>query len=119
VTGKTEYGCSASDTVSIKLVCMDDGVRIPNAFTPNNDGMNDVFYPMGKGVRVISSWRIYGRWGNLVFERHDIQLDDPSNGWNGQVGGVDQPTGSYIYEMVLICDTGDVFTKKGTVLLER
>jgi gliding motility-associated-like protein len=119
VTGSTQYGCSATDTVSIRLVCFEDRVAIPNAFTPNHDGFNDVFYARGRGVKVIQSMRIYGRWGNLVFERQNIPLDDPGSGWDGTAAGMPQPTGSYIYEMVIVCETGDVFIKKGTVLLER
>ena len=119
VTGKTQYGCAASDTVSIHLVCFEDRVAIPQAFTPNHDGFNDVFYPKGRGIKVVQSIRIYGRWGNLVYERHNVPLDDSGSGWDGTNGGVDQPTGGYIYEMVFVCETGDVFSKKGTVLLER
>jgi gliding motility-associated-like protein len=116
---RTPYGCSASDSVHVQLICKDDGVAIPGAFTPNSDGHNDVFYPMGRGVRIVSSLKIFGRWGNLVYERHDFPLGDATTGWDGRAGGVDQPTGAYIYEFVFICDAGDYFTKKGTVLLER
>jgi gliding motility-associated-like protein len=119
VTGKTIYGCAASDTLRIQLICMEDRVSIPDAFTPNNDGLNDVFYPRGRGIRVIRHFRIFGRWGNTVFDRQNIPLDDASSGWDGKVNGQNQPVGTYIYELELVCDTGDVFTRKGTVLLER
>lgn len=78
-----------------------------------------MFYPRGSGVRVVSSFLIYGRWGKLVFERHNVPLDDAGSGWDGTSGGVDQPIGAYVYEMVLICDTGETFVRKGTILLER
>lgn len=119
VTGETAKGCTASDTVRITLVCLEDRVEIPKAFTPNNDGYNDIFYPRGKGIRAVSHFRIFGRWGNLVFERENVPLDDPSAGWDGTTDGKDQPVGAYVYEIELICDTGDVFVLKGTVLLER
>ena len=119
VTGKTQYGCTASDSLRIQLICMEDRVSVPNTFTPNNDGFNDVFYPRGKGVRVISSFLIFNRWGNTVFERHNIPLDDAASGWDGKLNGADQPTGSYVYALQIVCDTGDIFALKGTVMLER
>jgi gliding motility-associated-like protein len=119
VTAYTQYGCASTDTVRINLVCHEENVVIPTAFTPNNDGINDYFYPMGKGAKIVSSFLIYGRWGNLVFERHNIPLNDISNAWDGKAGGIEQPVGAYIYFLEIICDTGDKFTKKGTVLLER
>jgi len=119
VTGHTIYGCAASDTVRITLVCHENSVVVPTAFTPNGDGVNDIFYPTGKGARLISSFRIYGRWGNLVFERHNIALRDISNGWDGRLNGKDQPVGAYVYFVDVICDTGEGFTLKGTVMLER
>ncbi|HTJ14320.1 MAG TPA: PKD domain-containing protein [Dinghuibacter sp.] len=119
VTGETAYGCTASDTVRIRLICMQDRVAIPGAFSPNHDGYNDLFYPRGSGVRVITGFLIYSRWGTLVFERHNIPLNDPSTAWDGTFAGADQPVGAYVYELTLICDTGETFTRKGTVLLER
>lgn len=119
VTGETGYGCKASDTVRIQLICVQDRVAIPGGFSPNHDGYNDVFYPKGSGVRVVSTILIYGRWGKLVFERHNAALDDPGSGWDGTSGGIDQPVGAYVYEMIFICDTGETFVRKGTVLLER
>ncbi|TDX01758.1 PKD domain-containing protein [Dinghuibacter silviterrae] len=119
VTGETDYGCKASDTVRIRLICIEDRVAIPGGFSPNHDGYNDLFYPKGSGIRVVSSFLIYGRWGKLVFERHNIALGDTGNAWDGTSGGIDQPVGAYVYEMVFVCDTGDTFVRKGTVLLER
>jgi gliding motility-associated-like protein len=118
-TAYTQYGCQASDTVKIELVCHEENVVIPTAFTPNGDGINDLFYPLGKGAKIIRSFLIYGRWGNLVFERHNISLNDMTNGWDGTAAGIAQPVGAYIYFLDIICDTGDEFTKKGTVMLER
>ena len=63
VTVKNQYGCMASDTVSVKLECSENFVFIPNSFTPNNDGKNDLFYIKGKGIGIIKSLLIYNRWG--------------------------------------------------------
>lgn len=119
VTGTTAEGCTASDSVVVPVVCMASNVRIPQAFTPNNDGMNDFFYPMGQGVTLVKEFRIFGRWGNLVFEAHDTPFGDPGSGWDGRSGGKDQPTGAYVYDILLQCITGETFELKGTVLLER
>jgi gliding motility-associated-like protein len=118
VTGKTAEGCTASDTVVVQVICMASNVRVPGAFTPNNDGINDVFYPMGQGVSLVKEFRVYGRWGNLVFERHNAPFGDPSSGWDGRAAGKDQPPGAYIYELVLQCITGETFDLKGSVMLE-
>jgi gliding motility-associated-like protein len=119
VTGETQYGCTASDTVRISLYCVESAVVVPGAFTPNGDGINDYFYPKGKGARIVKDFRIYGRWGNLVFERQNIALNDISNAWDGTVGGFPQPVGAYVYFVDVICDTGEPFTLRGTVMLER
>ena len=119
VTGATAYGCQASDTIRVVLVCLENTIAVPSAFSPNGDGINDIFFPEGKGVRVIRSFRIYGRWGNLVFERANIPLGDVSNGWDGSSQGFPQPVGAYVYFLDVICDTGEPFTLRGTVTLER
>ena len=63
-------------------------VFIPTGFTPNGDANNDIFYiHTGKGVRKLTSFRIYNRWGGLVFEATDIPANDPAYGWDGNVGG--------------------------------
>ncbi|MBK8703006.1 MAG: gliding motility-associated C-terminal domain-containing protein [Saprospiraceae bacterium] len=71
-----ENGCVASDTLKIDLL---PALRIyaPNAFSPNSDGINDVFYLQGKGGRSIDRLRIFDRWGNVVFDKTDGQLNDP------------------------------------------
>ncbi|MBS1934915.1 MAG: gliding motility-associated C-terminal domain-containing protein, partial [Bacteroidetes bacterium] len=119
VTGKTQYGCEASDTLIIKLVCAQDRVYIPDAFSPNSDGKNDVFYIKGRGIRIIKSIAIYSRWGEKVFEKNNIAIDDRSSAWDGYFKGSPLPAGTYVYMAELICDTGEPFMLKGTVILVR
>ena len=119
VTGKTKYGCAAADTIVIKLVCAQDRVYIPDAFTPNNDGKNDVFYIKGKGIKMIRSMRIFSRWGEKVFEKSAINVDDRSAGWDGIYKGAPAPIGTYVYFAELVCDTGEVFPVKGSLVLIR
>lgn len=119
VTGKTQYGCTASDTVSITLTCVDNTVFIPTAFTPNGDGKNEVFYPLGRGIRNVKRFAIYSKWGEILFERSNFNINDRSSGWNGRFKGNEMPTGVYVYTIELECDTGEPFSLKGTVTLIR
>ncbi|MBX9782791.1 MAG: PKD domain-containing protein [Chitinophagaceae bacterium] len=113
-------GCAAYDTVTLRVLCGGSKVFIPNSFTPNNDGVNDVFMIHGNGASFIKLFAIFDRWGNKVFERKDISIDNPSAGWNGYYNGLPAPVGAYTYSAKLLCDaTGEVFEHKGTVLVLR
>ncbi len=72
----SDRGCKASDSVRILLYCDNSMVFIPNAFTPNGDGQNDILYPRGMGVKTVKSFRIYNRWGELLFEMEGFNLND-------------------------------------------
>ncbi|MBO9682463.1 MAG: PKD domain-containing protein [Flavisolibacter sp.] len=113
------WGCTASDTVLVKLQCAIANVHIPNAFTPNNNGKNDIFYAKGSGVNVIKHFKIYNRWGQVVFERNNIGIDDRSAGWDGKYKGQYAEAGTYVYMAEMECISGEVFTFKGTVTLIR
>jgi gliding motility-associated-like protein len=117
VEARNAYGCSTSDSVVLKLQCAPSNVHIPDGFTPNKDGKNDVFYIMGSGVNIIRHLRIYNRWGEIVFERRNFGIHDRSAGWDGRYKGVPVPTGSYIYLAEMECTSGEVITRKGTVTL--
>lgn len=111
------WGCVAYDTVLIKLQCAIANVYFPNAFTPNGNGKNDVFYAKGSGVNVIKHFKIYNRWGQVVFEKNNIGIDDRSAGWDGKYKGQYVDSGTYIYMAEMECISGEVFTFKGTVTL--
>lgn len=113
------YGCSTMDDVTIKLVCTSGVVFLPNTFTPNNDGANDIFYIRGKGVRTVKSFRIYNRWGQLVYERTNFNIEDPAYGWDGRMNGQPVNPDVFIYVAELVCDSNEDFTMKGNVMLVR
>jgi gliding motility-associated-like protein len=113
------WGCVAFDTVIVKLQCAVSNVHVPNAFTPNLDGKNDVFYIKGSGVNIIKHFRIYNRWGQLIFERNNIGIDDRSTGWDGKYKGQYVDAGTYIYMAEMECITGELFTFKGTVTVVK
>ena len=58
---------------------------MPNTFSPNGDGMNDVYYPRGRGINTIRSLRIFTRWGQMIYSRENFVANDPSTGWDGSV----------------------------------
>jgi gliding motility-associated-like protein len=89
-------------------------LQIPNAFTPNNDGKNDVFRPLLGVPPKNYTLQIYSRWGQLMFETHDA-----TKGWNGKLSGELQQSGTYIYLITLIDPDGVLVVKKGTLVLIR
>jgi gliding motility-associated-like protein len=114
LTVSTADGCVATDTVSVKLLCGNSRIFIPNAFTPNHDGLNDVFRIKGQGVSRIDYIRIYDRWGELVFECSNMPLDDKNAAWDGRYKGKPAPAGTYVYIVEMSC--GDqTFTQRGPV----
>jgi gliding motility-associated-like protein len=119
ITVKTEYGCTATDTVRIVVLCDNSQVYLPNTFTPDGNGVNDIFYPRGKGIANINHFRIYDRWGELVFERSNIAVDDKNNGWDGKKGGRMLSPDIYVYTVEATCDTGDPIKWQGDVMLLR
>lgn len=117
VTVTSDFGCKATDDVTIFLFCDESQIFIPNTFTPNNDGQNDVFYPRGSGVSKINAFRIYNRWGELLFERTNIKINDISNAWDGTFNGGTSRPDVYVYLVDAICDTGEPIFIKGDVTI--
>ncbi len=116
---KNMGNCEASDDVTITLLCNDGNVFIPNTFSPNGDGANDVFYPRGRGVNSIKNFAIFNRWGQVVYQKSHISANDPKFGWDGMLNGVKAPTDVYVYLLEVICANNTVFPIKGNVTLVR
>jgi gliding motility-associated-like protein len=107
------YGCSATDTISFKTFCESAQVFIPNAFTPDGDGINDVLMVRGKGIASVKNFRIFNRWGELVFERSNFSPNIVSFGWDGRVRGVVGPPDVFVYTAEVICENGTSYVYKG------
>jgi gliding motility-associated-like protein len=107
-------GCIASDTVSVKLFCSASRIFIPTAFTPNGDGLNELFSIKGDGISAIHYFRIYDRWGTLVFEHNNFQVGDKSGSWDGRYKGVLVSQGLYVYFAELSCGE-QTYVQKGSV----
>jgi gliding motility-associated-like protein len=117
VTVKNDGGCTAIDIVNIRLLCNDANIFMPNTFSPNGDGNNDIFYPRGKGLYTIKQLRIYDRWGEEVFARYLFTANDLSKGWDGTLKGQKLQPDIYVYMMDVQCDNGETTTFKGNVAL--
>ena len=118
-TAYNSDGCSATDRVTLQLICKSDLVYIPNAFSPNNDNLNDRFNISGSGVKSIRSIIIYNRWGKVMFERKNININDRNNSWDGTFNGEPMPPGAYVYWINTECEGGEIFNYRGTVMIVR
>lgn len=114
LTVTNEYGCQRRDSVVIRVGCDNDVVFIPNAFSPNEDGQNDVFYVRSKGLRNVDYLRIYDRWGKLMFESNSL-----SQGWDGTNNGKPVMPGVYIYHLKATCSNGQMIMMQGNVTVVK
>lgn len=119
VRATDQNGCSDTASVRIILTCNDKNVFIPNTFSPNGDGVNDVFYPRGKGLFSIKSIRVFNRWGELVFQKLDAGVNDPSMGWNGNLNGRPAEADVYTWLIEIICDNAQILKYQGNISLIR
>ncbi|MRG44240.1 PKD domain-containing protein [Chitinophaga sp. SYP-B3965] len=114
---ENSYGCKATDEVVVMVTCDKGAVFLPTAFTPNRDGVNEWFYPKGRGIKEVASLRIFDRWGSQVFERTHFQMNIASAGWDGTWKNSIAPMGNYVYAIETVCEDGTTFLFRGTVTL--
>ncbi len=110
----TVDGCTATDTVIVTENCYID---VPNAFTPNGDGINDYFLPRPLLAKGLSNFKltIYNRWGQTVFETNQLQ----GRGWDGKLNGMEQPEGVYPFMIDATFIDGQLEKHQGNVTLLR
>ncbi|MCB9276683.1 MAG: gliding motility-associated C-terminal domain-containing protein [Lewinellaceae bacterium] len=109
-------GCSLADSVEVGSICP---VYIPNAFSPNGDGRNDRFQVFsGIEVRIIC-FRVFNRWGGLVYEGKDFRSSETSRFWDGTDGGQGLSPGIFTYYLELENITGQRELHEGGVMLVR
>ena len=90
-------------------------IAVPTAFSPNNDGLNDYFYPLNAFKADELDFKVYNRWGQIVFAARDADSK-----WDGKFKGIEQATGVYTWRLSYRDKaTGERFTLKGTTLLVR
>ncbi|MCW3092556.1 MAG: gliding motility-associated C-terminal protein [Ferruginibacter sp.] len=114
VSIKTVTECLTVDTQLVKIIPKIE-IYVPNAFTPNHDGKNDFLRPLVKGIKDVRHFRIYNRWGTLVFERQDDEMP----GWDGTYKGVPLQTQTMVWMLECVGVDNTVYTQKGSTLLLR
>jgi gliding motility-associated-like protein len=113
IIATTAAGCRGDGTVTVK-VFKGPEIYMPTGFTPNGDGKNDKFKPFTVGIVNLNYFKVYNRFGRLVFTSQTL-----NDGWDGRLNGVDQATGTFVWMVQGVARDGKVITKKGTVTLIR
>ena len=117
MTGTDANGCVVKETVTVDILCTD--FIVPNVFTPDGDGKNDVFSLMNVNNIVLDSYTltIYDRWGKVMYKTNSFDL---AHSWNGKVDntGGECPDGVYYYIITGVCGT-DTYKKDGFVQVIR
>ncbi len=114
VKGISANGCFAYDSITVKVSeTGENAFSVPNAFTPNNDGINDCFGIRNWGSVTLLEFSIYNRWGQRVFD-----TKNPSDCWDGTFQGQKQDSGGFVYIIKATSLCGNIF-RKGNLLLIR
>lgn len=111
VTGTTPDGCRERDDIRIR-VYQGPEIYVPSGFTPNNDGLNDLLKPIVVGIVDFKFFRVFNRWGQLVFAS-----TFPNKGWDGKIKGVDAAMGTYVWEAEGVDPRGYIVRRKGVVTI--
>ncbi len=113
VVGLNAGGCKDSAYIRIRVFDSSPIVFVPTAFTPNNDGKNDVLRPIPAGIQHIEYFNIYNRWGQLVFSSKG------GIGWDGRIAGQIQSTNTFVWTVKAVDYIGKPYFQKGVVTLIR
>jgi gliding motility-associated-like protein len=108
-------GCLTVDSVLVRIFDESD-VFVAGGFTPNNDGNNDRVYPILAGISSFSYFKIYNRWGVVVYQSSST---DPAQGWDGRYKGKDQPADTYSWVILAEGNNGRVIARSGSLILIR
>lgn len=113
-TVSDSHGCIVEGSAGIEKELRDCAVYIPTAFSPNGDGMNDLFKVKVNDAVTGFRLAVYGRWGNLIFETNNEE-----DGWNGGQKGINLPAGSYIWTVTYTDSKDQPVKQQGTLVLVR
>lgn len=113
ITASTPAGCEGSDSINIKVYLNSD-IYVPNAFTPNNDGRNDVLRARPFGIKIFRYFEVYNRFGERVFYTTDASI-----GWDGTFHSMPQDTGIYVWMCAGVDFNGRIVQHRGSVILIR
>ncbi|HEY6506307.1 MAG TPA: PKD domain-containing protein, partial [Chitinophagaceae bacterium] len=109
----TVSGCVTIDTQLVRTV-KEAAIYVPTAFTPNNDGLNDRLRPVLMGIKEIYYFRVFNRWGQLLY-----QSKSELPGWDGNVGGIPQGSGVFVWMIEGFSIDNRIIKRKGTATLIR
>jgi gliding motility-associated-like protein len=107
-------GCNSTDTINIIVYKVKPGIFVPNSFTPNGDGLNDIFRPVLIGMKSLHFFKVYNRAGQLVFST-SVQ----NQGWDGTYKGSDQDSNVFVWTVEGEDYLGKKVFEKGSVTLIR
>ncbi|HMH34790.1 MAG TPA: gliding motility-associated C-terminal domain-containing protein, partial [Puia sp.] len=113
VTATSSFGCFGTADVLVKVFRTGPDIFVPNAFTPGKSS-NAIFRPIPVGVASIQYFRIFNRWGQIVYS-----TTRPGDGWDGTLDGKPQSDGSYVWMVQGTSYTGKTIFKKGVMTLIR
>jgi gliding motility-associated-like protein len=113
VMATDSLGCNGVADIKVTVFKTPPDIFVPNAFTPGR-GTNNIFRPIPVGISSLQFFRVYNRWGELVYSTSRM-----GDGWNGFYGGVLQASGTYVWIVEGTTYQGKVVTKKGTMILIR
>lgn len=113
LTAATISGCKGVDEVNVK-VYKGPEIYVPTAFTPNNDGLNDILKAIPVGIKEFRYFVVFNRWGQRVF-----YTNDANKGWDGKLSGTEQGNDSFTWMAEGVDDKGNKVVRKGTVVIVR
>ena len=119
VVAANDGACVTRAQVDVIVTCNGGNIFVPNTFSPNGDGANDVFYPRGTGLYNIKSFRVFNRWGQQVFEKVNTAANNAADGWDGTLNGQKLPSGVYVYIIEVLCTNNMLVPVKGNITLLR
>jgi gliding motility-associated-like protein len=109
----TTAGCTTTDSLLVRVFREND-IMVPEGFSPNSDGQNDKLYPFLIGIKQMNLFRVYDRWGNLIY---DNKLATSSSGWDGSYKGNPLPAGPYVWMGEGVDVDDKVIRRTGTIIL--
>ncbi len=107
-------GCFDVDSINVKVFKIDPDLLVPTGFSPNADGSNDIFRPIAIGMKSLDVFKVYNRWGQLLYSSTKI-----GDGWDGRFKGNEQAPGTYVWQAEGTNYLGKKIKRKGTVILIR
>lgn len=114
VTGTDANGCIGSDSIRVRIFKIDPDMYVPTAFTPNGDGLNDLARPIMIGMKSLTYFKIFNRFGELVYSTSEI-----GKGWDGVYKGKAQATATFVWVAEGVTYKNQVRKMKGNLVLIR